>query len=601
MKIKEILQHSSIITDGAFGTYYAEKYNDQSLPELANIHHAERVKEIHAEYIAAGSKLIRTNTFAMNRGTLNWSMERIEEGIRRSVAIAREAVAESGKEVFIAGDIGPLSRELYECSEELEKEYEQLADIFLSTGVEIITFETMPDLEYVLPAIRRIKENIREAGNRDLFIMVQFSANQYGYTSTGRSVKSLLQECERISEIDAVGLNCGMGPAHMLQLLHQCSINTKKYFITLPNAGYPVRVKERLQFIDNARYFASKMKEIMEYCGDIAGGCCGTNPLYIRKLAEQKQEEEKRREIQKTEIKEKRESGKKTGFFYTAEGQEKKKPFIAVELAPPMGADTDKLLEAAHILENLPVDVVTFPDSPSGRTRVDSILMAERVKRETKLQVMPHLCCRDKNAIAIRSILLGAYINEIDNFLIVTGDPVPTDARRMAKQVFNFDSVGFMEIVNELNIEQFSSRPMTYGGAINQGRRNLDVEIKRVQRKLEAGATFFFTQPVFDKEAAERIRRIKRETGARILCGIMPLISRKNALFMKNEMAGIQVTEEIAARYPEQGTREEGEAVGIALAKEVMEFTRDFTDGYYFSFPFNRVYLLEKILGEIIE
>jgi homocysteine S-methyltransferase len=137
---------------------------------------------------------------------------------------------------------------------------------------------------------------------------------------------------------------------------------------------------------------------------------------------------------------------------------------------------------------------------------------------------------------------------------------------------------------------------MTFGGAINQGRRNLDAEIKKVLRKMEAGATFFFTQPVFTKEDAERVRLIKAETGARILCGIMPLVSRKNALFMMNEMPGIQVTDEIVARYPEQGTREEGEAVGIAIAKEMMDYTGEFVDGYYFSFPFNRVYLLEKIL-----
>ena len=181
--------------------------------------------------------------------------------------------------------------------------------------------------------------------------------------------------------------------------------------------------------------------------------------------------------------------------------------------------------------------------------------------------------------------------------LIITGDPVPSMVRETVKAVFNFDSVGLMNIAKDMNEESFCNSPLVYGGAINQGRRNLEVEIKRVQRKMEAGARFFFTQPVFSREAADRVRRIKEETGARILCGIMPLISRRNALFMKNEIAGIAVTDELIARYPEKASREEGEAVGIAIAREVMEYTQEFVDGYYFSFPFNRVYLLEKILN----
>jgi homocysteine S-methyltransferase len=242
------------------------------------------------------------------------------------------------------------------------------------------------------------------------------------------------------------------------------------------------------------------------------------------------------------------------------------------------------------------VDVLTFPDSPSGRTRADSILMAEKVARETGICVMPHICCRDKNAIAMRSQLLGAHINHIHNFLVITGDPIPTMARDSVKSVFNFDSVGLMRIMNDMNEDQFAVAPVYYGGAINQGRRNLEIELQRVKKKMEAGATFFLTQPVSTKEGAERIRYIKEETGARILCGIMPFVSLKNAVFMKNEMTGIDVTEEVLGRYREDMTREEGEMAGIQLAKEVIAMTEDFVDGYYFSFPFNRVHMLEKIL-----
>ena len=284
---------------------------------------------------------------------------------------------------------------------------------------------------------------------------------------------------------------------------------------------------------------------------------------------------------------------KKDSSFYAGKAGKK---LIAVELAPPLGSDDEKLMDAAHLLLKSGVDVLTFPDSPSGRTRADSILMAEKVARETGMCVMPHICCRDKNAIAMRSQLLGAQINHIRNFLVITGDPIPSMMRNSIKSVFNFDSVGLMHIINDMNEEMFADAPVCYGGAINQGRRNLEVEIGRVKKKMEAGATFFLTQPISTRESAERVRRVKEETGARILCGIMPFVSLKNAVFMKNEMTGIDVTDEVLARYREDMTREEGEQAGIQLAKEMMALTDDFADGYYFSFPFNRVGMLEKII-----
>lgn len=222
--------------------------------------------------------------------------------------------------------------------------------------------------------------------------------------------------------------------------------------------------------------------------------------------------------------------------------------------------------------------------------------MAEKVARETGMCVMPHICCRDKNAIAMRSQLLGSYINHIRNFLVITGDPVPSMVRSSIKSVFNFDSVGLMRIINDMNEDQFAEAPICYGGAINQGREKLELEIARVKKKMDAGAIFFLTQPISTLEGVERVRCIKQETGARILCGIMPFVSLKNATFIKNEMTGIDVSDEVLSRYREDMTREEGELAGVQLAKEIMALTDDFADGYYFSFPFNRVSMLEKIL-----
>ena len=321
---------------------------------------------------------------------------------------------------------------------------------------------------------------------------------------------------------------------------------------------------------------AGAIKEI-----DAVGFNCGVGPSHMYRILQ---------------TPEKKQAGTEDHSFYHNKEAEGGKKLIAVELAPPAGIDDEKLMDAAHLLQRSGVDVLTFPDSPSGRTRADSILMAEKVARETGMCVMPHICCRDKNAIAMRSQLLGAYINGIHNFLVITGDPIPSMVRTTVKSVFNFDSVGLMQILADMNEEQFARAPVSYGGAINQGRRNLEVEIGRVKKKMAAGATFFLTQPISTKESADRVRRIKEETGARILCGIMPFVSLKNATFMKNEMAGIDVTDEVLARYRADMTREEGEQAGVQLAKEVIAMTEDFADGYYFSFPFNRVTMLEKIL-----
>lgn len=584
MFIKDYLKYHKLVTDGAFGTYYAEKYQTQEMPENANTKYPERVLYIHRSYIESGAKLIRTNTFASNTLLLHPDIQEVRGNIRSAVKLAKQAVSESGKKIFIAGDIGPIPDFKY-----ASEQYYEIAKTFLEEDIHILTFETFADLEQILPAIQKLKQD-------DVFFMVQFSVNQFGYSNSGFSAKRLIKEAASIAEIDAVGLNCGVGPGHMAQILDKIDLNHGKYTISLPNAGYPKLIRNHMQFTDNQTYFVLKLQEMAAKGMDIVGGCCGTNPNYIQKLTSALDFTQRKKQPSEIPSSISVPHETKNGFFRHSDGSLKNKKLIAVELAPPANVNDEKLMEAAHILEKAYVDVVTFPDSPSGRTRVDSVLMAEKVKRETNLNVMPHICCRDKNAIAMRSLLMGAQVNNIHNMLIITGDPIPVVVRQTIKGVFNFDAVGLMKIVKDMNEEIFMDDPIVYGGAINQGRPNLEVEIKKVKRKMDAGAEFFFTQPVFSKEEAERIRQIKEETGARILCGIMPLISRRNALFMKNEIAGISVTDEIVHRYPENGTKEEGESVGISIAKEVISYTEDFVDGYYFSFPFNKVHMLDKIL-----
>lgn len=594
--IQDTLNTQKLLFDGAFGTYYAQVYDTKELPELANTNYPERVRQIHEEYLAAGAQVIRTNTFASNTISLGLPWEAVQKNIRQGYGLAVEAKKafcennESNQDVqannlYIAADIGQIPYDNQADREAVSREYVEICRTFLEEGADIFVFETFSDMEDIGEAIDFIGDKA--------FIIVQFSVNQFGYSQSGLSARKLIQRAESTAYVDAVGFNCGVGPGHMQQIIRSATFSGKKLLTALPNAGYPQIVSNRMIFDNrNMDYFVAKVGDIALDGADIVGGCCGTTPEYIRKMKERISFEQQKKFAET--ISDNRESAVKqdSSFFAGKEG----KKLIAVELAPPLGSDDEKLMDAAHLLLKSGVDVLTFPDSPSGRTRADSILMAEKVARETGMCVMPHICCRDKNAIAMRSQLLGAHINHIKNFLVITGDPIPAMMRNSIKSVFNFDSVGLMRIMNDMNEDQFTDAPICYGGAINQGRRNLEIEIGRVKKKMEAGATFFLTQPVSTEEGVERLRRVKEETGARILCGIMPFVSLKNATFMKNEMTGIDVTDEVLARYREDMTREEGEQTGIQLAKEMMALTDDFVDGYYFSFPFNRVSMLEKIL-----
>lgn len=585
--IRDYLKDNILITDGAFGTYYAGLYDTRELPEKDNINYKDRITAIHREYIEAGARLLRTNTFASNTINLDTDIEGVRANIKAAVQNARQAALLSGKEVYIAADIGPIPNDNMFDRQITENEYVQIVNTFAKLGVNIYVFETFSDISHIIEAIKAVP--------KDAFIIVQFAINQYGYSSSGLSARKLISLADEIDSIDAVGFNCGIGPAHMEQFVSRNRKYTKKIFTALPNAGYPQVISGRMVFSDkNIEYYSQKVCDLVRAGADIVGGCCGTTPDYIKNISEMVRSShiscniniDTDGDFNKTPV-------KNSAFYCGKEG----KKLIAVELAPPFDSDADKLMDAAHYLKEKGVDVLTFPDSPSGRTRADSILIAAKVSRQTGMCVMPHLCCRDKNAIAIRSQLLGAHINGINNFLVITGDPIPQMIRSSVKSVFNFDSVGLMNIIEDMNEDQFKYEPVVYGGAINQGRKKLDIEISRVKKKMEAGAAFFMTQPVFSDEDIKRLSTIKKETGARILCGIMPLVSLKNATFMKNEMAGIDVTDEVLSRYSEDMTKKEGEAAGVKLAVDMINKTKDIVDGYYFSFPFNRVYMLEDILS----
>ena len=579
--------------DGGMGTLLQSKgLQPGELPEVWNLEHAEEIIDIHKAYFEAGSDIVLSNTFGANAIKFHDSKYGLKEIVTAGIQNAKKAAergVHDGRKTYVALDVGPTGKLLKPMG---DLSFEDAYDAFKETmiygeqaGADLIHIETMSDSYEVKAAVLAAKENT------SLPVFATMIFDEKGKLLTGGDVPAVVTMLEGL-RVDALGINCGMGPEQMLPILEDILKYASVPIIVKPNAGLPKQRDGEVYYDVEPEQFAGYMAKIVEMGAHVIGGCCGTTPEYIAKLENAVKNmhpvkhfsEEHEKKIMFKPI--------DKSFYKDKSG----KILIAVELAPPVDSDDEKLMDAAHILKKSGVDVLTFPDSPSGRTRADSILMAEKVHKETGMTVMPHICCRDKNAIAMRSQLLGAHLNDINNFLVITGDPIPSMVRQSVKAVFNFDSVGLMNIIKDMNESQFENSPIVYGGAINQTRKNLDVEISRVRKKMDAGATFFLTQPVFDDKGIARLRQIKQETGARILCGIMPFVSLKNAMFMKNEMTGIEVSDEIIARYKECVTKEDGESVGVEIAKEVIEKTSDFVNGYYFSFPFNRVYLLERII-----
>jgi methionine synthase / methylenetetrahydrofolate reductase(NADPH) len=595
MDIKEYLKTHRVFPDGAMGTYYCSIVNQpDAVSEKANLTNPDVIRSIHMDYIKAGAQIIRTNTFAASREMLQCSEEEQVRVIKAACSISREAVASitadqsMDKPVWILGDIGPIPEDADAIEEDILKEYQLLCDLFIEEGMDGLHFETFPNTYYIeklLPYIKSKKES--------MFILATFSVNKNGYSTSGISAGRLLDRISHVQGIDACGLNCGVGSGHMQQLLSRLSLPENICLYAAPNAGYPEQLQNRMVFMDNARYFANNMKSIAGMGITITGGCCGTTPEYIAlmvkligneqyplKIAGGIRGSDTKPEPKENEFLQLLNSGKKV---------------IAVELDPPYDADIDRVMECAHLLRGSSADIITFADSPMGRSRVDSVLMGIKIAEETGLRVMPHICCRDRNMISMRSTLLGAYIHGIRNILLVTGDPVPGESRVSTTGVFDRTSIQLMEYVKEMNVEHFAKDPIYFGGALNHNRGTCEKVVERMKRKMEAGASFFLTQPIYSKEDAERIRFIKEQLDTKILCGIMPLVSYKNARFIKNEMPQIHVPDNIMERYHPDMSREEAEEVGAEIAREMISYLEPIADGYYIMLPFNRVSLMEKI------
>ena len=595
MDIREYLANNRLITDGAMGTWYDRLTGYKgNLAERANLTDPQQIKDIHRTYIEAGAQLIRTNTFAVN--SMFFSADEIEEVLKAAWENASQAVSDSGKDVWIAADMGPIDADETKSDGDVEQEYIQLSDYFLRLGAKVFVFETLSDFRYVKRAGSYIKAKCPDA-----FVVMQFSFNRNGYTRSGMSVRAILSEAASMADMDAVGFNCGVGPLHLYELLKNQSFPEGKYMTVLPNAGYPTELRGRTLYSENVPYYVEMMGRIADLGFDIIGGCCGTTPEHIRGLHHLLVNNVKPpKKLMPAVYSTDRQSGcgqeaaeEKTELIQKLERGEK---IFVVELDPPFDANDTKLMDGASLLRDIGVDMITLADSPLARPRADSIASAIKMRYTRQMEAMPHISCRDKNVIAHRAQLLGMHMNGLRHALIVTGDPIARGDRESIKSVFNFNSIKLMKYVQTMNQEVFGNRPIYYGGALNHNNGSADNIAARMRLKMEAGAQWFLTQPIYGQDDIDRLRELKEKSGGRIIAGIMPLVSRKNALFIKNEMPGIHVPEHVLEQYEEGMSREAYEDVAAAISVDLMKRLEDVCDGYYMMTPFNRAALIKRII-----
>lgn len=581
MKIKQYLENNPLIFDGAMGSYYGEQFDGKC--ELANITNPERIIEIHKQYIEAGCMAIKTNTFAANQVSLETNIETVKEVIKQGTKLAFEAV--DGKEVAVFGDIGPIPY----VEESPVNEYKIIIDTFFENGVENFLFETLGSDEYLEELAKYIKQK-----NEDSFIIAQFAVTPDGFTRIGLSGKNIYKRVTNIDELDAVGFNCVSGANHLYEYIKHFE-QSQKYISIMPNAGYPTVRNNRTIFENSSDYFAEILYKTALRGVSILGGCCGTTPEYIKKTVEIMQDFKRPKLIEYKEITHKSiKAVKENGLLKKMNGGKK---IIAVELDPPASAEIETFMEGAKRLKFHGVDAITIADCPLARARVDSSVLACKLKRELDVTPIPHMTCRDRNINATKALLLGLNIEGVENVLVVTGDPVPSPLRDEIKTMFSFNSSILAKHISELNETVFPS-PFGICGALNVNANNFESQIKHAQKKIENGITMFLTQPVLTEEAMENLKRAKEVLPAKILGGIIPIVSHRNACFMNNEISGINVSKEIIDMYADK-TREEAGELAVKISTSIAEKISDYVDGFYIITPFNRVDIIEKIIQGI--
>lgn len=583
MSFWDSVKKGAALFDGAMGTYYTQKFgHEPEYCEEADLLYPDRILGIHREYIAAGCDAIKTNTFGANRITLECGASHEAKVIDAACRIALQAA--EGTEVSVFADVGPVP-----YAEGADRNACRLAivDRFLSNGIYNFLFETFSSEDGLCETAEHIKSKAPEAK-----IICSFASTPDGFTREGVSVSKLFRMMEDCRYVDAYGLNCLCGPAHMKKLITDRGAR-RKPLCTMPNSGYPTVVGNRLFFDSNAGYFAQELNMLHAAGAGILGGCCGTTPEHIA--------------LSKALLGGVRTDFRAAAVMETEAPREADNPFwrkleagkkvIAVELDPPVSSDVSKFLKGALALKAAGVDAITLADCPVSRVRIDSSLLACKLKRELDITPIPHMTCRDRNIVATKALLFGLNCEGVNNVLAVTGDPVPTSERGNIKSVYSFNSAVLARYIGELAPELHNG-PFHVYGALNLNAVNFSSQLERARVKLDSGISGFFTQPVHSERALENLAQARRTLSGKLLGGIMPIVSYRNACFMNSEISGITVSDEIIRMY-EGLDKDEATELAVRLSTEFAMKMEPYIDGYYIMTPFTRTDIVCRVIDNI--
>jgi homocysteine S-methyltransferase len=615
----------TVLCDGAMGTmlYARGIFINRCYDEL-NLSQPELVREIHAEYLQAGAEVIETNTFGGNafRLEMHGLKDKVREINVAGVRLARECVNQirekQASEAFVAAAIGPLGVRLEplgkvgldEARAAFAEQIRALVEGGPGVGADLLVIETMTSLveaEQAILAARSVAPKVP--------VVVMMTVDEEGNCLDGSSAETAAIKLTQWGA-DAVGCNCSAGPATVLSVIERMRPVTNKPLAAMPNAGIPRAVEGRTIYLTSPEYMASFTRKLVKAGASFVGGCCGTTPSYTRAMKSSLRALEAmeggvqvmelgRADSSKAAIK----AASKVDPPALAE-RSKIGAMVAagefvtmVEIVPPKGINCTKEIDGAELLHRLGVDAINVPDSPRASARMSAQSLCVQIQQHVGIETILHYTCRDRNVLSIQSDLLGASSIGLKNILCLTGDPPKLGNYPNATAVFDVDAIGLVNVVHNLNygldIGKNSigeSTGFTISVAANPGVQDMDQEVRRFAFKVEAGAEFAITQPVFDLRVLEEF--LRRIEGFRIpvIAGIWPLTSLRNAEFMKNDLR-VSMPEGIMARMAAVTTPEAARAEGVKIAQEMLAEARPMVQGVQVSAPFGRYSVATDVLS----
>ncbi|MFH1049879.1 MAG: bifunctional homocysteine S-methyltransferase/methylenetetrahydrofolate reductase [bacterium] len=599
-----------ILFDGAMGTeiYKRGVFINKCYDEL-NLSNPALIKQIHTDYKKAGADVLETNTFGANLYKLKH--HQLQDKVYQiNYEAARLANEIAGEDTFVAGAIGPLGIQMEPLGplsrEEAVEAFTEQAKALLDGGVDLFVLETFIYPEELRQAVKAVR-NIS-----DLPIIGLMTIDEAGNSLTGASPEVFVKELESFGA-DVIGVNCTVGPHRMLNWLEKARTLTNLPISVMPNAGKPRNIDGRNIYMTSPEYLGEYAKHFIQSGANVIGGCCGTNPEHIKAMrnainairptykkisfAQIKSFELPDVKVIEQENKSRLASRIKNGLFIKL-----------VELLAPHGVSASNEIEKARNLYYQGIDAINIPDGPRASARMSALSLAIQIQRDVGIEAVLHYVCRDRNVIGIQSDLLGASALGIKNILAITGDPPKLGNYPDATGVFDVDSIGLVNILSRLNhgldiAGNPIGKPSAFfvGVGANPGAINLDEEIKRLEWKIDAGAEFIITQPVFDLNILEkfikRIEHIRRP----LVAGLWPLTSIRNAEFMNNEVPGCNVPENLMERMRNvEDSKEKSLQEGILIARETLEDMKEAIQGVQISAPFGRIQTVFKVLDGIV-